>query len=56
MAECILNRCYNYSEHIMDILTAVINDVASKRGYGNECMVPIVQSTLSKKLYFHRLE
>ncbi|XP_040169158.1 caspase-8 [Anopheles arabiensis] len=44
------------SEHIMDILTAVINDVASKRGYGNECMVPIVQSTLSKKLYFHRLE
>ncbi|XP_035898305.1 caspase-8 [Anopheles stephensi] len=42
------------SEHIMDILTAVINDVASKRGYGNECMVPIVQSTLSKKLYFHR--
>uniref|UniRef100_A0A3F2Z153 CASPL1 n=1 Tax=Anopheles minimus TaxID=112268 RepID=A0A3F2Z153_9DIPT len=43
------------SEHIMDILTAVINDVASKRGYGNECMVPIVQSTLSKKLYFHRI-
>uniref|UniRef100_A0A3F2YXQ1 CASPL1 n=1 Tax=Anopheles funestus TaxID=62324 RepID=A0A3F2YXQ1_ANOFN len=42
------------SEHIMDILTAVINDVASKRGYGNECMVPIVQSTLSKKFYFHR--
>uniref|UniRef100_A0A182SF59 Caspase family p20 domain-containing protein n=1 Tax=Anopheles maculatus TaxID=74869 RepID=A0A182SF59_9DIPT len=41
-------------EHIMDILTAVINDVASKRGYGNECMVPVVQSTLSKKLYFHR--
>uniref|UniRef100_A0A3F2YU15 CASPL1 n=1 Tax=Anopheles christyi TaxID=43041 RepID=A0A3F2YU15_9DIPT len=42
------------SEHIMDILTAVINDVASKRGYGNECMVPIVQSTLSKRLYFRR--
>ncbi|XP_050080543.1 caspase-8 [Anopheles maculipalpis] len=42
------------SEHIMDILTAVINDVASKRGYGNECMVPIIQSTLSKKFYFLR--
>ncbi|XP_053679102.1 caspase-8 [Anopheles nili] len=40
------------SEHLIDILTAVINDVAGKRGYGNECMVPIVQSTLSKKLYF----
>ncbi|ETN64316.1 caspase long class, Dredd [Anopheles darlingi] len=40
------------SEHFADILTAVIDDVSSKRGYGNECMVPIVQSTLSKKLYF----
>ncbi|KFB47561.1 hypothetical protein ZHAS_00015525 [Anopheles sinensis] len=26
------------SEQIMDILTSVINDVSSKRGYGNECM------------------
>ncbi|XP_055624552.1 caspase-8 [Toxorhynchites rutilus septentrionalis] len=38
--------------HIMDILTAVINDVSSKRGYGNECMVPIIYSTLRKRLYF----
>uniref|UniRef100_A0A182QBD6 CASPL1 n=1 Tax=Anopheles farauti TaxID=69004 RepID=A0A182QBD6_9DIPT len=49
---CAKLRQHYRSEHIMDILTAVINDVASKRGYGNECMVPIVQSTLSKRLYF----
>ncbi|XP_052860232.1 caspase-8 [Anopheles cruzii] len=42
------------SEHFADILTAVIDDVSSKRGYGNECMVPIVQSTLSRKLYFRK--
>ncbi|XP_053659638.1 caspase-8 [Anopheles marshallii] len=51
---CAKLRQLHESEHIMDILTAVINDVSSKRGYGNECMVPIVQSTLSKKLYFQR--
>ncbi|XP_058128423.1 caspase-8 [Anopheles ziemanni] len=44
------------SEQIMDILTSVINDVSSKRGYGNECMVPIIQSTLSKRLYFRKQE
>uniref|UniRef100_A0A182N2I9 CASPL1 n=1 Tax=Anopheles dirus TaxID=7168 RepID=A0A182N2I9_9DIPT len=53
---CAKMRQHYRSEHIMDILTAVINDVASKRGYGNECMVPIVQSTLSKRLYFRTQE
>ncbi|EAT33580.1 AAEL014148-PA [Aedes aegypti] len=43
-------------DHLMDILTAVINDVSAKRGYENECMVPIIYTTLRKKLYFEALK
>ncbi|KXJ71641.1 hypothetical protein RP20_CCG020065 [Aedes albopictus] len=43
-------------DHLMDILTAVINDVSAKRGYENECMVPIIYTTLRKKLYFETLK
>ncbi|XP_055595754.1 caspase-8 [Uranotaenia lowii] len=52
---CTKLRAMHGSNHLMDILTAVIDDVSSKRGYGNECMVPILYSTLRKKLYFEPL-
>ncbi|XP_055531220.1 caspase-8 isoform X2 [Wyeomyia smithii] len=53
---CLKLRQLHVKDHLMDILTAVINDVSSKRGYGNECMVPIIKSTLRKKLYFEPLK
>ncbi|XP_053683914.1 caspase-8 [Sabethes cyaneus] len=53
---CLKLRQLHDRNHLMDILTAVIDDVSSKRGYGNECMVPIIYSTLRKKLYFEPLK
>ncbi|XP_058458812.1 caspase-8 [Malaya genurostris] len=53
---CLKLRQLHANNHLMDILTAVINDVSSKRGYGNECMVPIIYSTLRKKVYFEALK
>ncbi|XP_058834375.1 caspase-8-like [Topomyia yanbarensis] len=53
---CLKLRQLHARNHLMDILTAVINDVSSKRGYGNECMVPIIYSTLRKKLHFEPLD
>ncbi|KAL9704417.1 hypothetical protein quinque_007935 [Culex quinquefasciatus] len=53
---CVKLRELHQRDHIMDILTAVINDVSGKRGYANECMVPIIYSTLRKKLFFEPLK
>ncbi|XP_065087500.1 caspase-8 [Ochlerotatus camptorhynchus] len=53
---CLKMKQLHKRDHLMDILTAVINDVSAKRGYENECMVPIIYSTLRKKLYFEPLQ
>lgn len=37
------------SEHILDILTEVNNEVGNKRGFDNACMTPISSQTLRKK-------
>ncbi|XP_055913524.1 caspase-8 [Eupeodes corollae] len=37
------------SEHILDILTEVNNEVGNKRGFDNACMTPISYQTLRKK-------
>ncbi|KAL1382257.1 hypothetical protein pipiens_013273 [Culex pipiens pipiens] len=43
---CVKLRELHQRDHIMDILTAVINDVSGKRGYANECMVPIIYNLI----------
>lgn len=40
------------NQHLMDICTAVTNEVSSKRGYKDECMVPKLESTFIKIFRF----
>lgn len=40
------------NHHLMDICTAVTNEVSSKRGYQDECMVPKLESTFIKNFRF----
>lgn len=40
------------SHHLMDICTSVINEVHSKRVYGNEFMLPKLETTFTKTFYF----
>lgn len=52
LCSVLVQNIIHYSEHLQDILTAVIHDVSNKRGYSEECMIPIMHSTLRKKFYF----
>jgi hypothetical protein len=38
--------------HLMDICTAVIKDVSSKRGYKDECMLPKLETTFTRNFRF----
>lgn len=39
-------------QHLMDICTAVIREVSSKRGYRNECMLPKLEATFTSNFRF----
>lgn len=49
-------RSRHNSHHLMDICTAVINEVYSKRAYGNEFMLPKLETTFTKTFYFPKVE
>lgn len=40
------------SLHLMDICTAVIKEVSSKRGYKDECMLPKLETTFTRNFRF----
>lgn len=39
-------------QHLMDICTAVINEVSLKRGYNDECMLPKLEATFTRNFRF----
>ncbi|KAM7348825.1 caspase-8 Dredd [Cochliomyia hominivorax] len=41
----------NKSKHMLDILTAVINDISRRRGDRNQVMLPFTSSTLRKEFF-----
>lgn len=39
---------------MLDLLTSVKNEVSTKRGSENECMVPLTYTTLTKSFFLPR--